>query len=66
MVALSDAHALLLQAMERVEAALSLLDDTMYPTSAFLIERALDQLRVKTPRMTIGRSSPCTAFRQSD
>ena len=41
----SDAHASLLQAIERIEAALVLVDDTSYPTSVFLIERALDQLR---------------------
>jgi hypothetical protein len=40
-----EAHASLLQAIERIEAALTLIDDASYPNSAFLIERALDQLR---------------------
>jgi hypothetical protein len=40
-----EAHASLTQAIERVEAALTLIDDESYPTSAFLIERALDQMR---------------------
>jgi hypothetical protein len=40
-----DAQASLLQAIERIEVALKLVDDTSYPTSAFLIERALDQMR---------------------
>lgn len=40
-----DTHASLLQAIERVETALKLVDDGSYPTSAFLIERALDQMR---------------------
>jgi hypothetical protein len=40
-----EAHLLLLQAIERIEAALILVDDTSYQTSAFLIERALDQMR---------------------
>jgi hypothetical protein len=34
-----------LQAIERIETALKLVDNTSYPTSAFLIERALDQMR---------------------
>jgi hypothetical protein len=38
-------HASLLQAIERIEAALKLVDDSSYPISAFLIERALDQMR---------------------
>jgi hypothetical protein len=38
-------HASLLQAIERIEVALKLVDVTSYPTSAFLIERALDQMR---------------------
>jgi hypothetical protein len=40
-----DAHASLVQAIEQIEAALLLVDDTAYPTSAFLVERALDQMR---------------------
>jgi hypothetical protein len=40
-----DIHGSLIQAIERVETALKLIDDTSYPTSAFLIERALDQMR---------------------
>lgn len=40
-----DSHTSLLQAIERIEVALKLVDDNAYPTSAFLIERALDQLR---------------------
>jgi hypothetical protein len=40
-----DANASLLQAIERIETALVLVDATSYPTSAFLIERALDQMR---------------------
>jgi hypothetical protein len=40
-----DASASLLQAIERIEVALTLVDATSYPTSAFLIERALDQMR---------------------
>jgi hypothetical protein len=40
-----DAHASLIQAIERIEIALKLVDDTTYPTSAYLIERALDQMR---------------------
>jgi hypothetical protein len=40
-----DAHASLMQAIERIEAALILVDDDAYPTSAYLIERALDQMR---------------------
>lgn len=42
---MNDAHASLLQAIEKIEAALILVDETAYPTSAFLIERALDQMR---------------------
>jgi hypothetical protein len=45
MATLDETHASLLQAIERIEAALILVDDTSYPTSAFLIERALDQMR---------------------
>ena len=45
MAAPDGTHASLLQAIERIEAALILVDDTSYPTSAFLIERALDQMR---------------------
>jgi hypothetical protein len=40
-----ETHISLLQAIERIEAALKLVDDASYPTSAFLIERALDQMR---------------------
>lgn len=35
----------LLRAIERIEAALILVDDSSYPTSAFFIERARDQMR---------------------
>ena len=45
MASLDDAHASLLEAIERIEAALKLVDDASYPTSAYLIERALDQMR---------------------
>ena len=45
MSAPDDTQASLLQAIERIEVALKLVDDTTYPTSAFLIERALDQMR---------------------
>jgi hypothetical protein len=40
-----DIHASLLHAIERIEAALILINDTSYPTSAYMIERALDQMR---------------------
>jgi hypothetical protein len=40
-----DTSASLLQAIERIETALKLVDADSYPTSAFLIERALDQMR---------------------
>jgi hypothetical protein len=40
-----DIHGSLIHAIERVEAARQLIDDTSYPTSAYLIERALDQMR---------------------
>jgi hypothetical protein len=40
-----DTYASLLQAIERIEVALRLVDDVSYPTSVFLIERALDQMR---------------------
>jgi hypothetical protein len=33
-----------MQAIERIETALQLVDDNAYPTSAYLIERALDQM----------------------
>ena len=45
MTAPHETHACLLQAIERIETALKLVDNTSYPTSAFLIERALDQMR---------------------
>jgi hypothetical protein len=45
MTAPDETHACLLQAIQRIEAALILVDDASYPTSAFLIERALDQMR---------------------
>jgi hypothetical protein len=45
MTAPDEIHACLLQAIERIETVLELIDDTSYPTSAFLIERALDQMR---------------------
>jgi hypothetical protein len=38
-------HGSLMQAIERIETALTLVDDASYPTSAYLIERALDQMR---------------------
>jgi hypothetical protein len=41
----NEPKASLLQAIERIETALTLVDETTYPTSAFLIERALDQMR---------------------
>jgi hypothetical protein len=40
-----DAHASLMQAIERIETALELVDGTSYPTSAYLISCALDQMR---------------------
>jgi len=40
-----DSHASLLQAIERIETAQKLVDESSYPTSAYLIERALDQMR---------------------
>ena len=45
MTTADEAQASLLQAIERIETALALVDDTAYPTSAYLIERALDQMR---------------------
>jgi len=39
------AQASLLQAIERIETALKLIDDAAYPASAFLVEQALDQMR---------------------
>jgi hypothetical protein len=45
MITQDDAHGSLVQAIERIEATLLLIDDAAYPTSAFLIERALDQMR---------------------
>jgi hypothetical protein len=45
MTAPDETHACLMQAIEQIETALKLVDDTSYPTSAFLIERALDQMR---------------------
>jgi hypothetical protein len=45
MVHRDDTHASLMQAIDRIEAALTLVDDAAYPTSAYLIERALDQMR---------------------
>jgi len=42
---MNDPHASLLLAIEKIEAAASLVDTESYPTSAFLLERALDQLR---------------------
>jgi hypothetical protein len=45
MATFDDSHASLLQAIERIEAALILIDDTSFPTSAFLIERALHRMR---------------------
>ncbi len=40
-----ETYTSLLQAIERIETALTLVDDTSYPTSVYLIERALDQMR---------------------
>jgi len=40
-----DVHGSLMQAIARIETALQLVDNTAYPTSAYLIERALDQMR---------------------
>jgi hypothetical protein len=40
-----EMHVSLLQAIERIETALTLVDETAYPVSTYLIERALDQLR---------------------
>jgi hypothetical protein len=45
MISTNEIHISLLQAIERIEAALLLVDDTAYPTSVYLIERALDQMR---------------------
>jgi hypothetical protein len=45
MAAPDDTHACLLQAIERIEATRALVDDASYPTSAYLIEGALDQMR---------------------
>jgi hypothetical protein len=53
-----DAHASLLQAIEWTEAALSLVDDIAYPTSAFLIERTLDQMRADAWPDAIAEASP--------
>ena len=41
----SETQASLLQAIERIEAALTLVDEEVYGLSAYLIERALDQMR---------------------
>lgn len=57
MVVHDDCHASLLQAVERIEMALTLVDGDAYPASAFLIERALDQLRADAwPRFNCGRA----------
>jgi hypothetical protein len=42
---LEDVQAALVQAIERIQIALWLVDEEAYPTSAYLIERALDQMR---------------------
>jgi hypothetical protein len=41
----SEVHKSLMQAIERIQIALWLVDEEAYPSSAFLIERALDQMR---------------------
>jgi hypothetical protein len=45
MAVTGEAHKSLLQAIERIQIALWLVDEEAYPSSAFLIERALDQMR---------------------
>lgn len=40
-----DVQAALVQAIERIQIAMWLVDEQAYPTSAYLIGRALDQMR---------------------
>jgi hypothetical protein len=44
-MAIDTSHSDLEQAIDRITAALTLVDEEAYPTSAYLLERALDQMR---------------------